>query len=383
MNKLKKPKFHSIKSSLKTGADYIVTYGERSNGKTHSILDLGLFGCHEDGINYNGYLDDGSQIAIIRRWDEDFKGKYGSQQFDGFINNTYDGNILMKKSKGKWNSIEYYSGKWYLRLLDENGDVIAKDENPFCFAFSLTSDEHYKSISYPKIRTVLFDEFLTRKYYLPDEFIKFTSILSTIIRLRDNVTIFMCGNTVNKYCPYFAEMGLNHVKTQKQNTIDIYRYGESGLTVAVEFTGDAEFQKSKASNKYFAFNNPKLKMVTSGQWELNIYPHLPHKYTSQNIVYMYFILFDDELLQCEIINVNNTMFTYVHRKTTPIKDDNTYMVYTQLYDPRSNYRRKINKPTNQIEKKIAEFFIKDKVFYQDNEIGEIMRNYLIWCKTSE
>lgn len=189
MGKVKIPKFHSIKNALKTNSDYIITFGERSNGKTHSILDLGLFGCHEDGINYNGYLDDESQIAIIRRWDEDFKGKYGSQQFDGFINNNYLGNILFKKSKGKWNSIEYYGSKWYLKLIDDNGNVISKDDNPFCIAFSLTSDEHYKSISYPNIKTILFDEFLTRKFYLPDEFIQFTSILSTIIRLRDNVCI--------------------------------------------------------------------------------------------------------------------------------------------------------------------------------------------------
>ena len=43
------------------------------------------------------------------------------------------------------------------------------------------------------------------------------------------------------------------------------------------------------------------------------------------------------------------------------------------------WKRKINKPTNKIEKKIAEHFIKDKVFYSDNEVGEIVRNYLLWC----
>lgn len=378
-----KPKFHSVKNALKTNADYIVTFGERSNGKTHSILELGLFGMHEDGIDYNGYLDDGSQMAIIRRWDEDFKGKYGSQQFEGFVNNIYLGNILQKRTKGKWNAIEYYSGKWYLKLVDEKGEVISKDETPFCYAFSLTSDEHYKSIAYPKITTILFDEFLTRKYYLPDEFIKFTSILSTIIRLRDNVKIFMCGNTVNKFCPYFAEMGLKHVKTQKKNTIDVYNYGDSGLSVAVEYTGDVEFQKMKPSNKYFAFDNSKLKMVTSGEWELNIYPHLPYKYNPKDILYTYYIIFDNDMLQCEIITINNTLFTYVHRKTSKIKSDNRSMVYQQNSDPRSNYRKKINKPVTKIEKKIAEFFIKDKVFYQDNEVGEIMRNYLTWCKHNE
>ena len=46
---------------------------------------------------------------------------------------------------------------------------------------------------------------------------------------------------------------------------------------------------------------------------------------------------------------------------------------------RPNYKRKITKPTNNLERKIAEHFVKDKVFYADNEVGEIVRNYLIWC----
>ena len=53
--------------------------------------------------------------------------------------------------------------------------------------------EHDKSNSYPSINTVIFDEFLTRRFYVPDEFILFMNVLSTIIRLRDNVKIFMLG----------------------------------------------------------------------------------------------------------------------------------------------------------------------------------------------
>ena len=45
-----------------------------------------------------------------------------------------------------------------------------------------------------------------------------------------------------------------------------------------------------------------------------------------------------------------------------------------------NFRRKINQPRYNVEKKIATYFKYDKVFYQDNEVGEIVRNYIIWCK---
>ena len=81
--------------------------------------------------------------------------------------------------------------------------------------------EHYKSNSYLDIRTVVLDEFISRNY-LPDEFIIFQNLLSTIIRDRDDVIILMLGNTINKYCPYFGEMGLDKVKTMRQGESHIY-----------------------------------------------------------------------------------------------------------------------------------------------------------------
>ena len=136
---------------------------------------------------------------------------------------------------------------------------------------------------------------------------------------------------------------------------------------------------------YFAFNNPKLEMIRSGAWEMDIYPHLPIKYKPKDIIYKYYIEFDGECLQCEIINTvdeDNTdlLFTYIHRKTTEIKDDGYSLVYSQISSPKPNYRKKITKPVTELEKRIVSFFVRDKVFYQSNEIGEVVRNYLEWCK---
>ena len=361
-----KPKFWDIRNILSKHAKYNVIFGERSNGKTYGVLQYGL----------EQYFDHGSRLGIIRRWEEDFRGKQANTMFDALIENG----VVHKLSKGKWNSIIYQSHRWYLCKRDlMNPKNVIIDEEPFAYAFALSSDEHYKSSSYPKIRTILFDEFLTRGTYLPDEFIKFTSILSTIIRLRDDVIIFMCGNTVNQYSPYFVEMGLTNVKNMTLGKIDLYSYGDSGLTVAVEFSDFPT--KEKKSNVYFAFNNPKLEMIKSGAWEMDIYPHLPVKYKPKDIEYMYFIVFDNQTLQCEIINIDDMSFTYIHRKTTEIKDnDGYYMVYSQETNPKPNYRKKITKPVYPIEKTIVSYFIKDKVFYQDNEVGELVRNYLEWCR---
>ena len=253
------------------------------------------------------------------------------------------------------------------------------DEKPLAYGFSISTAEHDKSASFPGVTTVLFDEFLTRTMYLPDEFVLFMNVISTIIRQRDNVKIFMLGNTVNKYCPYFAEMGLEHVKNMNPGDIDVYRYGDSDLLVAVEYVKPNKHGKD--NDLYFAFDNPKLAMITGGKWEIDIYPHCPEKFTPKDIKFIYFIHFNDDLLQCEIIVKKDCTFTFIHRKTTPLKGDND-LVYDPDYYPGPMKRRKITKPVLPVEQKIVWYFKAEKVFYQDNEVGEIVRNYLLWCKTS-
>ena len=360
-----KQKFYSLKNILSKNAQYNMIFGERSNGKTYAVLKYAL----------ERFVESGEQLAIVRRWQDDFTGKRGVTMFDAIAQNGE----IERMTGGAWNGVFYYSSKWYLCRY-ENGKKDEVSEIPFAFGFALTSMEHDKSTAYPNITTVCFDEFLTRTQYLPDEFVLFMNVLSTIIRQRTNVKIFMLGNTVNKYCPYFREMGLSHVKQMEQGTIDIYKYGKSELTVAVEYTKPNK--TGKESDLYFAFDNPKLSMIKSGAWEISIYPHCPIKYVPKDIMFTYFIQFDGELLQCEIVNRDGLMFTFIHRKTTPLKDDDRDLIYTTEYSAKPNYRRKITKPTSAMERKIANFYENDKVFFADNEIGEIVRNYLIWCGTS-
>lgn len=362
-----KMKYYSLKNILTKTAQYNMIIGERSNGKTFAVLEHGV----ED------FIKTGNQMAIIRRWQDDFKGKRAATMFENLINN----NVVSKLTNGEWTGIFYYSSRWFLCRYEDEKRIC--QEEPFCYAFALSAMEHDKSSSYPKVKTVLFDEFISRNMYLPDEFVIFMNVLSTIIRERNDVTIFMCGNTINKYAPYFSEMGLTRIKQMKPGDIDIYQYGDSKLCVAVEFSDNPN--KGKPSDVYFAFDNPKLSMITgsNGIWEIAVYPHCPVKYLPKDIIFTYFIQFNGELLQCEVIQHDNLVFTFIHRKTTELKNPDRELIFSPDYDARPNWRRKITKPTTPIEKRIAAFFVTDKVFYQDNEIGEIVRNYLQWCKGGE
>ena len=262
-------KFYSLDEILKKHAQYNIIIGERSNGKTYATLLYCL----------KQYVKDGSQFAVIRRWKEDIRGKRAQTIFNGIVDNDEITTI----TNGNYNNVYYNSGKWYLCKYDESLKKPICDNNPFAYGFSLTDMEHDKSTSYPNIRNIVFDEFITRTMYIPDEFVTFMNCISTIVRHRNDVKIFMLGNTVNKFCPYFNELGLSNIQKQKQGTIDLYQYGKSGLKVAVEYCDSLNI--SKPSDVYFAFNNPKLKMVTSGVWELDIYPHLPIKYAPKDIIF--------------------------------------------------------------------------------------------------
>lgn len=361
----KKFEYYEIRKLFKDYPDacYYMVYGERSNGKTYSSLDYAV----------ERYVNTGEQFAYIRRWGEDVKKKNLSSLFSGHVENGE----IAKLTKGKFSSVDYNSSKFYFTCVDEDGNKMVADE-PFGYAFDLNSMEHFKSISFPKITTIIFDEFISRNGYLPNEWVLFTNCLSTIIRLRDNVKIIMLGNTVNRFCPYFKEMGLSHIKDQKEGTVDIYTYGQTGLQVACEYTPSSARKGGKPSDVYFAFDNPQLKMITGGAWEIAIYPHLEIKYRPKDVALNVFFKFDNTLLHGEIVCMDNAYFMFIHPKTTPIKDENKDIVYTDSPDQRFNYRMCLTKQSDKLSIAINKMFRENRVFYSDNETGETMRNYLIW-----
>ena len=358
--------YYNTQKIDKKNATYNVIFGERSNGKTYALLLKSI----------KAYFKDGSQFAYVRRWKEDITGRRAQRLFSG----VNDNQEIARLSQGKFAGVHYWAGKFYLCNYDDNGKVIYGDSDVIGFTFALSDGEHDKSTSFPNITTIIFDEFLTNRLYLVDEFVLFMNTVSTIVRRRENVKIYMLGNTVNKFCPYFSEMGLDKVQQMEQGTIAVYRYGNSDLKVAVEYCKSIDDKKDKPSNKYFAFNNPKLEMITGGAWELSIYPHLPMKYKPKDILLIFFIEFSDNIYQCEIINVNDVAFIYIHDKTTPIKNVDDHVIYSLEHSAKMNYNRNLYRPNGKIQSKIAQFFKHEKVFYQNNNVGDAINNYLKICK---
>ena len=370
----RKFKYYDIRDILKLYPEcqYYIVIGERSNGKTYSALDLAV----------ENYFKTGEQFAYLRRFNLDIKPKNLKQLFAAHIENE----VINKYSGGKFNSVNYTSGRFTPRLVLPDDSETIENHEPFGFAFDLASMEHYKSISFPKVTTIIFDEFMSREGYLANEFMLFTNALSTIIRQRDNVKIIMLGNTVNKFCPYFTEMGLKHIKDQKQGTIDLYKFGaddvdKKALRVAVEYCSSSKSRGGKKSDVYFAFDNPQLEMITGGAWEISIYPHLETKYRPKDVFQNFFIQFDGALLHGEMVATDSQLYCFIHPKTTPIKDETEDVVYCDRPDQRWNWKTCLTKQSDKLSTLIMKLFRENKIFYSDNETGEVVRNYMIWCDT--
>ena len=358
-----KNKYYSLTNILKENCDYNLIIGERSNGKTYACLYHAI----------KDYVENGKACAYIRRWKEDIQGKRAETIFSSINEN----NVISQITNGEYDNVVYYRGKFFLALYDNETHKMNASKKPFCYAFSLSDVEHDKSTSYPTIKNIILDEFITRQYYLPNEFVIFMNVLSTIIRDKKDVKIFMLGNTVNKFCPYFDEMGLTNVVTQKQGTIDVYRYGDNKLSVAVEYCGT--INKKKDSNKYFAFNNPRLNMITNGAWELAIYPHLSQgqKINNNDIIFSFNVSFANKIVQGDVIENNDGYFLFFHYRTSEVKDNE--LLYTLNYTTKPNVRKSFMYKTDKIDTNICKLFQIRKVFYQSNDIGEIIKNYLGEC----
>ena len=338
-------KYYSLNKILKNKSQYNVIFGERSNGKTYACLKYAL----------DKFFKNGEEFVYLRRWTDDVKTKRMQTLFTPFKE-------YLEKRNGK---VIFKGGVFYFV------DLETQEETVMAYALSISEVEHMKSSSYENVTTVIFDEFLTRRVYLVHEFVSFMNVLSTIIRKRENVQIFMLGNTVNRYCPYFSEMGLKNVEHMKQGTIDVYRYS-SGMTVSVEYCSNVN--KGKKGSSYFAFDNPDLKMITDGKWELGIYPHVSWNLYSENIFYTFVISFNNKLYQGDIFNDDIGIYIYIHEKTSVIKDDT--IVFSLESKPNKLYNVSVFAGGNKVLNLIKNLFLNNKVFYQDNSVGDAINNYL-------
>lgn len=352
--------FYDIQPIDDTGAVYRMIIGQRSNGKTYSACKHII----------ENYFERGERGAYIRRYEEDITPKNIASLFDPHIS------LIIEKSNGDYNGIWYRAKCFYLCYYDEDGQISRRDPIPFCICRSINTAEHTKGQDAGEVHTVIFDEFATRQGYLNNEFILFCNLLSSLIRNRDNTIIYMLANTVNRYCPYFKEMGLKDVENMPQGQIFVYTYGNKDLTVAVEYC-DPVKATEKVASKYFAFDNPQLEMITTGAWELQFYPHPPYRIMPGWIRREFYIEFGGQLIKGEIIANSPDLFIFFHLQTKDVEIKEKDILYTTEFTTSRLHCRYLKDCPTAAHQLIKDLILKKSVCFSNNETGELFRNWLI------
>lgn len=234
--------YYSLTNIMQYDTSYKVIIGERSNGKTYSVKS------HMLQKQKRG----GGRFLYLRR-----KHKYITRQkmyklFDDVDNMCIDlfgGTISYK------NDIGFY--------VETDSDI-----NVLGYCTSIEDAMDFKGVPFNDVTTIFFDEFMDYDYY-DDEIRRFLNIISTVVRKRENVEIFMVANTIARYSPYFELLRVDVNKLQ-QGKIHILNH-KGGVSVAVEYCKSMNINptgKKEKKDKYIGFDdNENVKMILYGEFE--------------------------------------------------------------------------------------------------------------------
>lgn len=189
-----------------------VIVGNRGGGKTFGCKELVM----DDFINENKMIviDDAikhrQQFAYVRRYENDLKKSMPT---------------FFKDIAWKYPDYEFKveGDKFYMRLRVEDGKKVKwTDEDVIGYGFILSTANNLKSVAYPFVTKIIYDEFLLEKgsqRYLSDEPIKLLNLYETIARPGTNhpkVSMFLLANAISVTNPYFLYWDLRMPKTQNK-----------------------------------------------------------------------------------------------------------------------------------------------------------------------
>lgn len=214
-------KYYDVSHIKSIGAYYNIIFGGRSNGKSTSVCKMLIDEFKEHGKCFGRVL----RYALDCRAD--------------LMEDWFRSDYLRQYVAERWNQQIRFNGRtWFFTSLDAEDPYSKKNEREvFGEVFFLASEQRYKSAQFDHIKYLIMEEFtlLNAGDYMPYEWEHFKSLISTINRHRDDLTVWLIGNTLSKSNPYFVGLGINI------NKLNIFPgqlrilQNEFGTTYAIEY----------------------------------------------------------------------------------------------------------------------------------------------------
>lgn len=326
--------------------NYIILYGGRNDGKSFSAKEKVL----------RDFVKTGAEFTYLRRYAADITEVDNLDYWGDFL--TGSPNKVEEITNGDYNTLEYEKGKYYISNVNEEGKITRG--KLIGHVHALSKEARYKSLQFPKVGTIIYEEFCTSGAYLYNEVTRFSNYVSTVAR--DNTPdVILIGNTISRQNAFFREWQLTGVSKQEPGTVDIYKFDHDGavITVATYYT------KAEKENKLFF--GQAAKMITGGTWESQEQPHLIKPETDYNEIYR--MSFETDSLNRFLMRfmvMDDAGLWYVTKRTSNFKENerviSPHLIQSPLYTATFT-------PINKAEKALFPFLTMGRIAYGDNLTG--------------
>ena len=206
----------------------------RGRGKSFDISAKAL----SDAWYSNGQ----KTFGYIRRYDKELTVVNIEQYFED------KKDFIKDMTNGECNRVVCKNKKIYLAkdFLDDNEKVKTELIMLVGYSFALNLANQYKSLQYPTIVTMIFEEVLSRSTYIQNEPMELLSLISTCRRDKELFTCFCITNTVSRVNPYSEAFGF-----------DLRSLKEGQQTFTRLYSG--EYDENKKIDEYYLISVEYLK----------------------------------------------------------------------------------------------------------------------------
>ena len=266
---------------------------------------------------------DGKQLAYVRRNDDtvDMIQSYFADK-NTFISDMTDG---LSDRITCYKSVLYFS---HIEETDNGQTKIIRDKEMGRF-FALSRQGRFKSLQYPEIYRIIFEEVLTLDPYLSAEPEKLMNLYSTLRRGKKDFRMFLISNLVSQVNPYSNSWGIN-LGRNKPGEITLSKlylgeYDQNGQEMYYLIAAHYLKDMNALSKEDAAIKRNRIKTgIKSNRWdELKLYPVLDLKFIKQfDILETAIFEYDDLMFQCDILEVPDNIMKYYQdqEETQPSKN---------------------------------------------------------------
>lgn len=339
---------YNIDKINKENANFNIIFGEKSNGKSYAVK-------HKMAVEK--YLKTGKRFILLRRWREDISTLWCEQYFADVD--------VFKLTNEKYNCISVYRKTIYFaNYFSETGKTVRGEKIGYIMA--LSTEQHMSSASFLDVDTIIFEEFMERGSYIPNEPDRLMIFYSTVDRKRGSTKLFLVGNSITKVCPYIPAWGLdkifNKIQQGEIKTVTI-KNEENDVKIAIEYC-------QSSGGKTMAIGNAK-NMIDRGAWQTNPQPKLPKSYKEYNCIFRFGFLYKGFKFLCELLVDKKDFHKIWFIKPFYKNFENNLIVFSDEIKPSRFWQRDIYNISFKNEKlsHLLATFKENQIFYSSDLCG--------------